>query len=46
MSGPNISQYFSNNPPSLFDEIAVKNNSGKLALVYLRFKVCYFGMKF
>lgn len=28
MSGPNLSQYFSNNPPSLFDEIAT--NEGKL----------------
>lgn len=27
MSGPNLSQYFSNNPPSLFDEIV--GNDGK-----------------
>lgn len=33
MSGPNISQYFSNNPPSLFDEIAVKSETGKIMLI-------------
>lgn len=27
MSGPNLSQYFSNNPPSLFDDIV--KNEGK-----------------
>lgn len=33
MSGPNLSQYFANDPPSMFDEIGANLTNGKLSSV-------------
>jgi hypothetical protein len=38
MSGPNLSQYFANDPPSMFDEISANNMVNGEFIVF----ICFF----